>query len=271
MATLAHTRQGAGPPLLLLHGLGLSRGTWAPVLDLLAERFDVLAVDLPGCGDSPRVPPAVEPHPAFLAAEVAGLLDELRIDRPHVAGNSLGGWIALELAALRPVASLTLLDPAGLWRRGAPLYCRLSLRLTRYACRYATGALSWVVRYRPGRGVVLWQTHGRPARVTPDQARTEIRAVATATAFEGMLDATAHRHYTAGPAFDAPVTVAFGSRDRVLLRRQSRHLDELPPGSRSVELAGCGHLPMADDPTTVAALITASADHAEPATRRPAA
>ena len=86
----------------------------------LAAEFDVLAVDLPGFGESPPLPAGQEPTPAALAAAVAGLLDELGIDRPHVAGNSLGGWVALELAALRPLASVALLSPAGLWPDGTP-------------------------------------------------------------------------------------------------------------------------------------------------------
>src|SRR5262249_57311253 len=75
----------------------------------------VLAIDLPGFGDSEPMPPQAEPVPAALAAAVAGLLDDLGITAPHIAGNSLGGWVALELAHVRPVASLTLLSPAGLW------------------------------------------------------------------------------------------------------------------------------------------------------------
>lgn len=104
MTTLAHTRTGAGAPLVLLHGIGSSRRAWDPVIPALAERFDVIAVDLPGFGDSEPLPPGVEPRPTALAAAVAGLLDDLGITTPHVAGNSLGGWVALELAGIRPVA-----------------------------------------------------------------------------------------------------------------------------------------------------------------------
>jgi pimeloyl-ACP methyl ester carboxylesterase len=258
MEQLGFSRSGAGPPLVLLHGLGSSRAAWDPVVPALAERFDVLAVDLPGFGESAPVPADTEPHPACLAASVAALLDELQIDRPHVAGNSFGGWVALELARLLPVASLTLLSPAGLWRRGAPLYCRASLRISRWTCRHAAGILSRLVTHPLGRVLVLGQTHGRPARMTPDQARAAIRAMGTTPGFDATLAATAHRHYAAGGNVGAPVTVAFGSRDRLLLPHQSRHLDQLPPGTRSVPLPGCGHVPMADDPTAVVALIGAA-------------
>jgi pimeloyl-ACP methyl ester carboxylesterase len=271
MTTLSFSRFGAGPPLLLLHALGSSRAAWDPVVPALAERFEVIAVDLPGFGASAPLPPGAEPSPAYLAATVAGLLDEQQIDRPHVAGNSLGGWIALELAALRPVATLTLLGPAGLWRRGTPLYCLVSLRITRWASRHAPGLLSRLVGHPLGRILVLGQTHGRPTRVTPGQARTEIEALGAATGFEAALAATAHRHYQAGPALDAPVTVAIGSRDLILLPHQSRHLDQLPPGTRSAALPGCGHIPMSDDPAAVVGLITAAVGRADGVREAPSA
>jgi pimeloyl-ACP methyl ester carboxylesterase len=259
MNSLAFSRRGAGPPLVLLHALGSSRSCWAPVVPALAERFEVVTVDLPGFGGSAPLPAGVEPSPARLAESVADLLDDLGIDGPHVVGNSLGGWIGLELAAMRPLASLTLLAPAGLWRRGTPLYCLASLRLSRWASRHATGMLSRLVAHPLGRILVLGQTHGRPTRVTPERARAEISALGTAPGFEGALAATAHRHYGPGPDLETPVTVAIGSRDLVLLPHQSRHLDQLPPGTRSAALPGCGHLPMSDDPAAVVDLITASA------------
>jgi pimeloyl-ACP methyl ester carboxylesterase len=258
MAQLSYSRRGAGPPLVLLHALGLSRVAWDPVVPVLAEHFDVITPDLPGFGESEPLPAGDEPHPARLARAVAGLLDDLSLDRPHVVGNSVGGWVALELARIRPVSSLTLLSPAGLWRGRVPLYCLVSLRLTRWACRHAAGLLSWLVSCRLGRLLVLGQTHGRPTRVPPGRARGAIREIGTSRGYDTALAATVHRHITAGPALDAPVTVAFGSRDLLLLPGQSRHVEQLPPGTRSVPLPGCGLVPMSDDPAAVAAAISAS-------------
>ena len=260
MPTLAFTRSGSGAPLVLLHGLGCDRGSWDPVIPALAENFDVIAVDLPGFGESAPLPPGTEPGPAALAASVADLLGELGLGQaPHFAGNSLGGWVALELAAFCPVASVALLSPAGLWRRGTPLYCRISLRGSRWLSQHAAGLLNRVVGSRPGRALVLGQTHGLPTRMTAARARAVLGAMASCPGFDATFAATLHRHYQAGIPIGAPVTVAFGSRDVLLLRRQSRHLDELPPGTRRGELPGCGHLPMSDNPAAVTALITAAA------------
>jgi pimeloyl-ACP methyl ester carboxylesterase len=268
MATLAYTRSGAGAPLVLLHGIGSSRRAWDPVVPALAGHFDVIAIDLPGFGDSGPLPARAEAGPAALAAVVAGFLDDLGITAPHVAGNSLGGWVALELAGIRPVASLTLLSPAGLWRGSNPLYNRASLWSTRWLTKHATGPLSRLVNYRLGRALVLGQTHGRPFRISPGYARTAIRAMGTCPGFDATMKASA-TGYRAGPLIEAPVTVAFGSRDH-LLRRRSRQLGELPPGTRLAPLPHCGHVPLADDPAAVAALIATSAARGRPAEQQAA-
>jgi pimeloyl-ACP methyl ester carboxylesterase len=258
MSALAFTRCGAGAPLVLLHGIGSARQAWEPVIPALARHFEVIAVDLPGFGESAPLPSRIEPTPAALAVSVAAFLDDLGIEGPHVAGNSLGGWVALELAGIRRVASLALLSPAGLWRRQTPLYDLVSLRATRWLAEHATDVLCRLMAYRLGRALVLGQTHGRPSRITPGYARMAIRAMAGCPGFDATLEATRLRCYRAGPRIDAPVTIAFGSRDFVLRKRQSRHLDQLPAGTRVGALPGCGHIPMADDPDAVTALIAAS-------------
>lgn len=259
MTPLAHRRTGTGPPLVLLHALGSSRASWDPVVPALAEHFDVLAVDLPGFGESPPLPPGVEPSPGALAAAVAGFLDELGIDRPAVVGNSVGGWVALELAARRPLASLTLLGPAGLWPGRTPAYCRGSLRLSRWLSVHAGGLLSRAMGHPLGRIGVLGQTHGRPVRMGAARARAAIHALATAPGFDATFAATLPRHAVAPPGLAAPVTVAFGTRDLLLLPWQARHVELLPAGTRVRRLRRCGHIPMADDPSAVAELILASA------------
>ncbi len=252
MTTPAYTRTGSGDPLVLLHGIGGSRQAWDPVIGSLAERFDVIAVDLPGFGESEPEPAGIEPLPSVLAADVAGLLDELGVTAPpNVVGNSLGGWVALELAGLRPVASLTLLSPAGLWRDASPRYCLATLRASRWLARHAARVLSRLVSYRLGRVLVLGQTHGRPSGLSVGYARAAIEALGTCPGFDATLKATSGRHYVAGAPIEAPVTVAFGSRDYLLLPHQSRHLDELRPVPRSASSppAATSPCPMTQPPS----------------------
>jgi len=257
MSALAYTRAGDGPPLLLVHGVGLTRGSWEPVLPELTTSFDVIAVDLPGFGETPALPPGVVSSPAAMAARVMELLDEIGVERPHVVGNSVGGWVALELAQARPVSSVTLLSPAGLWRSRTPFYCRVSLRTTRVLARLAPRLLGWSVRNRLARHLVFRQTHGRPRAMSPESARATILGMGTCPGFPPVMRATAGVRYTALRPIDAPVTVAFGDKDLLLLRGQSRHLDQLPAHTVVAELPGCGHVPMGDDPAAVTALIRA--------------
>jgi pimeloyl-ACP methyl ester carboxylesterase len=120
------------------------------------------------------------------------------------------------------------------------------------AAQLVAGPLSRLVRFRPGRALVLGQTHGHPTRLTPGYARAAIRAMGTCPGFEATLAATARCRFLATTPIGAPVTLAFGSRDVLLLPGQSRHLDQLPPGTTAETLPGCGHIPMADDPGAVA-------------------
>jgi pimeloyl-ACP methyl ester carboxylesterase len=97
--------------------------------------------------------------------------------------------------------------------------------------------------------------------MTAGQARSTIWAMGSCAGFDATFAATLDRRYLAGPKIDAPVTLAFGSRDMVLLAHQSRHLDQLPAGTQPQSLPGCGHIPMFDDPDAVAAFIASSAAH----------
>src|ERR1700759_2752885 len=113
-ATLVQDRTGDGPPLVLLHPLGADRHVWDPRVPLRAERRELIAIDLPGFGESPALTGQV-PTPRALAAAVAEHLVATGIQRPHVAGNSLGGWVALELGLMGAARSVTGIAPAGLW------------------------------------------------------------------------------------------------------------------------------------------------------------
>lgn len=110
---VAYRRRGDGEPLLYLHGAGLTR-RWLPLHDALAQRFDVIAAEHPGFGDTPRPDWLSELTDVVLHYD--DMLSTLALDRVHVVGHALGGWIAAELAAFYPrrVASLTLIAPAGL-------------------------------------------------------------------------------------------------------------------------------------------------------------
>ena len=255
---------GAGEPLLLVHGTGGNLRVWDPVAGLLAADRTVVAVDLPGFGLSPRIPdlgtlpgvaPDTPPTPAGFARVLAALVRNLGHDTVHVAGNSVGGWTALEMAKLGAARSVVALSPAGLWRREAPLYDVLSLRNTRRFTRTLDPLLPALLSRPLGRRIMLWQTFAHPERMPPRAAVEAARAFGRAPGFEEHFEATIRERFVGGRSISVPLTVAFGARDRLLLRHQSRYRDELPPRTRWFELPDCGHIPTHDDPILVADVI----------------
>jgi pimeloyl-ACP methyl ester carboxylesterase len=261
-AGVATRRTGRGAPLVLLHALGADSRSWEPIVPALARNFTVITVDLPGFGASPPLASSEESSPAALADAIAGALDEAKIREPHVVGSSIGGWVALELAQIRPVATLTLLSPAGMWPDGSPWYCLVSLRVTRWLTQHLPRLLEQVARFRVGRLLLLGQTHGHPMRTSREYACAAIEAMGTCPGLVATLGTTRRRRYRASTeARDRmpPTTVAFGTRDLLLLRRSWRRTDQLPTHTNVRKLEGCGHVPMLDDPTAVVDLITATA------------
>src|SRR6202012_656039 len=101
-------------PLLLIHGLGAASHVWDPVVPLLSPEREVLTLDMPGFGTAPPLPPEVEPTAGALAAALRDQLAARGIERPHVAGNSLGGWVGLELGRMGAARAVTCISPPGL-------------------------------------------------------------------------------------------------------------------------------------------------------------
>lgn len=243
---LAFDRAGSGEPLLLIHPLGGARFVWDPVLPLLTGRRDVITVDLPGFGGSPRLPAIADHSAASLAREVGSLLDALGLDRVHVAGNSLGGWVALELERMGRALSVTAIAPAGLWSH--PLGSRPGPD-TRAIGSALRPLLALVLRSRRARRAILAGTVAHPDRVPPDVARRLVTGYLDAPGFVAANEAMRSSVFRLEPT-PTPVTLAWPEHDRLVGRPR-----ELPGFARALELAGCGHVPMWDDPGQVAALL----------------
>ena len=248
---LAYERIGSGPPLVLLHGVGHRRQAWGAVLGRLTPHRHVIIADLPGHGDSPPLDkgkPAVE---AMLSA-VTALLDDLGLERPHVAGNSLGGRLALEAAVAGRAASVTGLSPAGFWRneREASM-ARATLKAMEVSGRRLQRYGPALSRYTAGRALVYAAIVSRPSRLTAEQAVGDMAAfLAAHDALEAILaEAT---QFTGRIPAGVPVTIAWGTKDRLLRPPQVLMAKARLPQARIRPLPGCGHVPMTDDPALVA-------------------
>ncbi|MET8947452.1 alpha/beta fold hydrolase [Streptomyces sp. NPDC004542] len=253
--TVSYTRVGDGEPLLLLHGIGHHRQAWDPVVDILATEREVIAVDLPGFGASPGLPEGLAYDLPTTTAVFRAFCEALELERPHVAGNSLGGLIALELGREKAVRSVTALSPAGFWsaaeRRWAFGVLAAMRRISR---RLPLPLVERAARTAVGRAALTSTIYARPARRSPDAVVAETLALANATGFDDTLRAgTAVRFTDDLPGL--PVTVAWGSSDRLLVPRQGVRAKGIIPRARLVRLPGCGHVPMNDDPALVARVI----------------
>ncbi|MEA2321614.1 MAG: hypothetical protein QOD81_1464, partial [Solirubrobacteraceae bacterium] len=248
-------RGGGGEPLLLLHGLGLTWRSWTPVLAALERVHEVLALDLPGFGDAPRL--RGRPTVAALADGVEAELDRAGLAKVHVAGNSLGGWIAFELARRGRARSVVALSPAGmetLPERGYVISLNQAMRVRAKAAAPVVGMLA---ASRVARTAVLAPMRARPWRVPAADAAAEVRAFARAPGFQATVRSTLAAAAPAGlHSIAVPARVCFGTRDVLLAPLTAPRYAAAVPGADLRPLPGCGHVPMVDDPQLVANAIT---------------
>ncbi len=248
---IAFERAGNGEPLLLIHGLGATRLVWKPQIERLGRERDVIAIDMPGFGQSAPLANGASPAPAALAGTIARFCSSLGIDRPHVAGNSLGGWVALELAKAGAAASACLISPAGLWQN--PLGPR-SID-TRRIAKLLRPLILTLARGKRTREGMLRSVIGRPEKVPAADGLQLIRDWIDADGYEASNEEM-RRHVFEDPhEVKVPVTIAWGELDR-LVAPPKRH--RRPPGAEFVVLPGCGHTPNWDDPELVARILLES-------------
>jgi pimeloyl-ACP methyl ester carboxylesterase len=250
--TIDYDRTGDGPPLVLLHPLGADRRVWDPIVGPLSAAHEVIAVDLPGFGQSPPLR-ATTPTPGALAEAVAELLRDLGVEQPHVVGNSLGGWVALQLALAGHTGRVTAIAPAGLW--SAPLVPKPSL--AHRVARALEPLIEPAARTRRGRRLLLSGSVAYPERIPGHDAAHLVRAYARSPGFIAVNDAMRAATFTALDQIRCPVTMVWPDHDR-LVERPAR----LPGNVISVTLPDAGHVPMWDAPAALVALITDAGRHA---------
>jgi pimeloyl-ACP methyl ester carboxylesterase len=248
---LSTMQAGIGRPVLAIHGLGGTKGSFLPTVALLSDRFRVIAVDLPGFGDSDK-PIGASYKPRFFANAMIDLLDALKLDRVDLIGNSLGGRVALELALQAPerVGGLALLAPSLAWRRPrrwAPALrlVRPELGLVQLAPRAVVDAI--VRRVVPGADEG-WAAAGVDeflrAYLTPAG-----RAAFYAAARQIYLEAPHGNNgfWTRLRAVQSDALFVWGRRDTLVPIAFARHVAEALPDARHLEL-DCGHVPQVELP-----------------------
>jgi pimeloyl-ACP methyl ester carboxylesterase len=264
MATLDLHRGGSGEPLVLVHGLGHTWRGWKPMLPLLEPRFDVLAVDLPGFGRSAPLPEGTAPTAEALADAVESEMDAAGFHMAHVAGNSLGGWIGLELARRGRARTVTAISPLGL---GLPREMALGRGVVlsmRWLARNAP-APEAILRNPVGRTLFAGPALGKPWLADPADIAEQAEMFGHAPGFIATLEATFERQPLGLTELRVPVLLLWGTKDLILMPRQGRRFERLIPGAELRYLKGLGHTPMSDDPEALVKEISEFALRRSPA------
>lgn len=242
---------GSGPPALLIHGLGATKVSFLPTVAALAPSRRAIAVDLPGFGDSVK-PIRAAYDPAFFAAAMRDLLDALELDTVDVAGNSMGGRVAIELGLRHPdrVRRLALLAPSLAWRRPRPWarYLRLvapELGLIQPAPRPVVEA---IVRRVVPSSAETWTAAGVDeflrSYLTP-RGRAAFYAAARNIYLEEPFGPDGF--WTRLPELRAPSLFVWGRQDTLVPIGFAAHVREALPAAQHLELS-CGHVPQLERP-----------------------
>jgi pimeloyl-ACP methyl ester carboxylesterase len=250
-------RRGAGPPMVLVHGVGSRWQVWTPVLEQLSHRYDVVAVDLPGFG---RSAPPEQVSVDGLATALEAMLDELGWSQAHLVGNSLGGWLGLELAKRGRALSVCAIAPAGLWkdtrqRKLAALFAFWS------AAGKQLARVDVLLNLAVVRTVALFGLFGKPWKIPGDVARADL-ANFIGPGLKRTLPALIGHRFTGGRGLTIPITVVWCSLDP-LFHSSTADMSELPATTRVARLFGVGHVPMWDAPGAVVESISETAAWAD--------
>jgi pimeloyl-ACP methyl ester carboxylesterase len=252
-------------PLLLIHGLGGTRTVWEPVIALLESEREPVAIDMPGFGRAAPLPPGIEPTAANLARALHERCAERGIERPHVAGNSLGGWVALEMGRRGWAASVTALSPAGLWARplGEPdsSDARMLLRGSRWV--KATRPLIAPALLLPAtRRLAFRSIAAHPERIPRAAARRLVLGWLDGAGYDAAnRSMRSHVFDPADYPEEMPVTIAWSELDRLVGPPKAHRR---PTGSRYLVLPGVGHTPTWDNPELVARTLLEGSSVAAP-------
>ena len=254
---MKYLRSGSGKPLLLIHGIGGSAKSWSTIWPALAERRDVIAIDLPGFGDTPRL--AGETSMRTLSDAVTSFIDAQGLRGIDVVGSSMGARLVLELARRGGVVgSVVSLDPGGFWRGWERHAFFSSIWLSIRAVRLLQPLMPAISRSKVARTMLLAQFSRRPWALEPDVVLDEMRAYAQATAFDELLHDLAYgeeQKGAAGGSVGAPLIIGWGRNDKVCLPKQAKRALALFPDARMHWFERCGHFPHWDAPQETVRLI----------------
>jgi pimeloyl-ACP methyl ester carboxylesterase len=251
-------RGGSGPPLVLLHGFSDTWRIWELVLPALERRHDVLALTLPGHAGGP--PLEGEVGAALILDAVERAMDEAGFDTAHIAGNSLGGFVALRLAARGRARSVVALAPAGGWARDDESYEEL-LAFQATMCEQATATAPHapaIVSTCEGRRQATRLTTTSFEHIPAELLAHQMLGIAGCTGAAALIESAIRQGFELdAEKIACPVRIVWGTEDKLLRWPSSavRYREDWLPHADWVELEGVGHCPQLDVPLETAQLI----------------
>lgn len=258
MENMNYIRRGAGKPLLLIHGIGGSWRSWQTILNDLAETRDVIAVDLPGHGNTP--PPEGRVTIATLCDSVTNFINENNLNGIDTVGSSMGARMVLELARRGGgvVGAVVSLDPGGFWQGWQIPFFYHSINSSIKLVRLLQPVMPSITNSKIGRTLLLAQFSARPWQLSPEVVLDEMRSFANSPSFDELLYNLAYGEEQKGASrgfIKAPLVIGWGRSDRVCFPSQAQRAIELFPDARLHWFANCGHFPQWDQRAETVQLI----------------
>lgn len=253
---MSHQQFGSGKPLLLVHGLGSTWRTWEPILDGLSALRRVVAVDLPGFGDTP--PLGGEVTIASLADAITSFIDTEGLAGVDLVGSSVGARLVMELARRHVGGSTVALDPGGFWTPRQLRFFGASIKASIRLVRLLQPVAPTLAGTAVGRTALMSQLSARPWALPPELVLRELRTWAQAPSYDALLDALVHGPDQEGaPRGSIPgrLVIGWGRQDRVVTPSQAAFAIARFPDAELHWFDSCGHFPMWDQPEETVKLV----------------
>ncbi|WP_229379431.1 alpha/beta fold hydrolase [Fibrella forsythiae] len=255
-------RLGSGKPLLLIHGIGSSHHSWDLIVNELATQREVIAVDLPGFGDTP--PLVGETTIRTLADAVTDFLREEDLLGIDAVGSSMGARLVLELARRGGVLGTVIsLDPGGFWQGWEIPFFYYSVRLSAQLVNSLQPFLPSLTGNPISRSLLFAQFSAHPWTIPAPIALQELRTFTPTPTFIELLDNLAHGEKQQGASagsIQQPLVIGWGKQDRVCIPSQAKRAHQLFPDAQLHWFDNCGHFPQLDAPEEATNLILSVTD-----------
>jgi pimeloyl-ACP methyl ester carboxylesterase len=241
-------RRGSGKPLVLVHGLGSSHHAWSLVALALSRHREVIAIDLPGHGESPEGPDSS----TFigLARSFEEWLTAENLAGADLVGSSMGARLVLEMARRGRSGAVVALDPGGFWEGWERHFIKSTLSASGMLLRSLRPVLPKLARNVVTRSALLAQLAARPWQLSGELVSRELQSFADTHTFDALVADLAYGPPQEGPASagSGPVTIGWGRHDRLCFPAQAHRAQQAFPGARLVWFERSGHFPMWEEP-----------------------